>query len=150
MRVLLDKPDELLLEVGRGRDHDRAAARLHHLVGARPVQRALARQVGAGGAGAERQGVVVPGPHQDVLQDRRQRLVDGELHDLSLAAGAGVVQGRERGDRGVDAGDEGVLVAEQLQRRRVGVAAGRRDSTERLRDDRRRLIVGPGTIGAER
>ena len=54
--------------------------------------------------------LLVPVPHEDVLQAGGQRLVDGDVDDLALAGGADVVEGSERGDGGVGArGEEGEL-----------------------------------------
>ena len=147
VRVLLGQPSELLLEVRRRRDHDRTAARRHHLVGVRPVQRSAPLQMRPFREGQQ---LVVPGPHQHVFEHARQRLVHRHRHHLPFARLPRVPQRRQRAHRRVDPGDEHVLVAEQPQRRRLHVAARRRDAAQRLRHQARRLELRPRPVGAER
>ena len=65
---------------------------------------------------------MVPGPHQDVLEDAAEGLVRGESDDLALASLASVIECGQRSDRRVDADGEGVLVAVELEWRRVDIA----------------------------
>ena len=110
------------------------------------MQRTLAAQHRTIGEGHQ---LVEPGPHQHVLEDVAERLVDTQPHDLALTGCSGVIERRERSDGRVDAANEGVLVAVELERRRVDVARGSGDTAQRFGDESGRLEVLPGARASE-
>ena len=110
------------------------------------MEGAAALEVRGLGEGEE---FVVPGPHEDMFEDAGEGFVDGDGDDLALAGLAGVAERGEGADGGVDAGDEGVLVAEESEGRSVDIAAGGGDAAEGFGDEAGGLVAGPGAVGAE-
>ena len=147
LRLLLDEPDQLIVEVRRRRHHDAAALGRHHLVGVRPVPAAAPLQHRAGGI---RQLVLVDHPHEHVLQARGDALVNGDRAVVAEPRAPLAMEGGEHGDGRVGAGEDEVQLAEGLQRRRVGIAGGGDGAAKRAGDEIRRQEVPPRPVRAER
>ena len=147
LRLLLDQPDQLIVEVRRGRHHDAAASRRHHDVGVRPVQTAATLQHRPGGV---RQVALVPHPHQDVLQTRRDAFMHRNRAVIAKPRASPPVEGREHRDGRVGAGEHEVQLAERFEGRRVCVARRRGRAAEGASDQIRRQMVPPRAVGAER
>ena len=147
LRLLLDEPDQLIVEARRRRHHDAAALGRHHFVGIRPVPAAAPLQHRAGGI---RQLVLVEHPHEHVFQARGDALVDGDRAVVAEPRTPLAMEGGEHGDGRVGAGEDEVQLAEGLQRRRVGIAGGGDRAAKRAGDEIRRQEVPPRPVRAER
>ena len=147
LRLLLDEPDQLVVEVRRRRDHDAAASRRHHDVGVRPMQAAATFQHRPGRV---RQVALVPDPHEHVLQARRDALVDGNRAVVASARSPPPMERRKHGDGRVGAGEDEVQLAEGLERRRVRIAGRGDGAAERAGDEIRREMVAPRAVRPER
>ena len=141
VRALLDQPGDVALEIRCRRHHDVAALRPHHLVGARPVHRALPRK---------HPPLLIPIEHQHVFEAGDDHGVNRHLDHLPITALAQVAQRRQRGDRGVRAGGEEVEVAEARQGLRVDIAGRRGEPTESGGHQFRREQLRPRPVRPER
>ena len=147
LRFLFHQPHQLVVEARRRRHHDAAALGWHHGVGVGPVQAAPAGQHRPTGA---RQPVLVPVPHQHMLQAGSDALVDGEFAPVAFARAAASAQRRQSGDGRVRAGEDEVQLAKGLQRRRVDVAGGGDGAAQSASHQIGREVVAPRAGRAER